>query len=131
MIQLKRKLKEQANVPHTYYCFGCYRDQHLFSLEGFRDNKTNTKKGYIRASRGDHEGYTCTAIKCGKCKTRYAERFCNDCDSGDAEDEATITDPEEYMKLMHKRQTPKMLCKSCFLRVHRSPLLAHHTFKKI
>ena len=67
----------------------------------------------VRASRGDHDGVPCKPIDCCKCKaaaaaaaaTTPADRHCHECDLD--------------------------LCKSCFARIHRSPLLAMHAWSKI
>lgn len=56
----------------------------------------------IRMCRGDHEGVPIKPVKCGRCKVQMAGRTCNDCGVE--------------------------LCKSCYGRVHRNPLLTHHTW---
>jgi hypothetical protein len=58
----------------------------------------------VRASRGDHDGVATEIVHCYKCD-QLADRHCADC--------GTDT------------------CKSCFARIHRSPLLAVHTFSPL
>lgn len=59
----------------------------------------------VRASRGDHEGVLMQPVSCDKCRERLACRRCNDC--GEA------------------------MCKACYMRIHRNPLLAQHTWVEV
>lgn len=59
-----------------------------------------------RMSRGDHNGVLVSPVECNKCTDkRLAARRCADCNED--------------------------MCKACFIRIHRNPLIAHHTWQVV